>query len=87
MTGHAQPRPGLDARRNSHFEGALAFDAALPAAFYARVANYLPDALARRACARENDPDLNIDWQLESPPQLSEKDTKAVRFREAALFP
>jgi dTDP-4-dehydrorhamnose 3,5-epimerase len=36
---------------------------------------------------RWDDPDLNIDWQLDGlQPQLSEKDQKALSFREAEKF-
>jgi dTDP-4-dehydrorhamnose 3,5-epimerase len=33
-----------------------------------------------------NDPDLNIDWEVTGQPLLSEKDTKAKKFKEADLF-
>jgi|HubBroStandDraft_6_1064221.scaffolds.fasta_scaffold92100_4 dTDP-4-dehydrorhamnose 3,5-epimerase len=33
-----------------------------------------------------NDPDLNIDWQLEREPVVSAKDTLGLRFREAEVF-
>ena len=34
-----------------------------------------------------NDPDLKIDWEINSEPILSAKDKKGVGFREAELFP
>ena len=34
-----------------------------------------------------NDPDLNIDWQLEGDPIVSSKDRAGVPFRHAELFP
>jgi len=33
-----------------------------------------------------DDPDLAIDWETSSPPILSEKDAKGVRFRDAEVF-
>ena len=33
-----------------------------------------------------NDPDLKIDWGLDSEPLLSEKDQRGVRLREAEIF-
>jgi dTDP-4-dehydrorhamnose 3,5-epimerase len=33
-----------------------------------------------------NDPDLNIDWQLEREPVVSAKDALGLRFREAEVF-
>jgi dTDP-4-dehydrorhamnose 3,5-epimerase len=33
-----------------------------------------------------NDPDLNIDWEIDGEPILSVKDKKGVRFRDAELF-
>jgi dTDP-4-dehydrorhamnose 3,5-epimerase len=33
-----------------------------------------------------NDPDLNIDWQLEREPVISAKDALGLRFREAEVF-
>jgi dTDP-4-dehydrorhamnose 3,5-epimerase len=34
-----------------------------------------------------NDPDLNIQWQNDRAPLLSEKDRQGARFREAETFP
>ena len=34
-----------------------------------------------------DDPDLNISWPLPSSPILSDKDRRAVRFREAEVYP
>jgi dTDP-4-dehydrorhamnose 3,5-epimerase len=34
-----------------------------------------------------DDPDLNITWPLPAPPLLSDKDRRAVRFREAEVYP
>ncbi len=34
-----------------------------------------------------NDPDLNIDWPLQTEPSLSAKDNEATPFKEADLFP
>ena len=34
-----------------------------------------------------NDPDLNIDWPLQTEPSLSAKDKEATPFKEADLFP
>lgn len=33
-----------------------------------------------------NDPDLNIDWKFSGDPELSDKDKKAARFRDAEVF-
>jgi dTDP-4-dehydrorhamnose 3,5-epimerase len=33
-----------------------------------------------------DDPDLKIDWQLDGPPILSQKDKLGVRFRDAEVF-
>jgi dTDP-4-dehydrorhamnose 3,5-epimerase len=33
-----------------------------------------------------NDPDLNIDWQLQGEPNLSDKDKQAGSFKDADLF-
>jgi dTDP-4-dehydrorhamnose 3,5-epimerase len=33
-----------------------------------------------------DDPDLKIDWQLDGPPILSQKDRLGVRFRDAEVF-
>lgn len=33
-----------------------------------------------------NDPDLNIQWENQEEPSLSEKDRKGVRFRDAEVF-
>ncbi|RON53446.1 dTDP-4-dehydrorhamnose 3,5-epimerase [Pseudomonas frederiksbergensis] len=38
-------------------------------------------------CIRWDDPTLAIDWQLEEPPQLSEKDQHGKSWLEADLFP
>jgi dTDP-4-dehydrorhamnose 3,5-epimerase len=35
---------------------------------------------------RWNDPELNIDWQLTTPPTLSAKDRAGVCFRDAEVF-
>src|SRR5678815_5200884 len=43
------------------------------------------DASAERTLAW-NDPALNIDWQLDSPPILSAKDARGIAFREAPTF-
>ena len=43
------------------------------------------DASAERTLAW-NDPDLNIDWQLDSPPILSAKDARGIAFRGAPMF-
>jgi dTDP-4-dehydrorhamnose 3,5-epimerase len=43
------------------------------------------DASAERTLAW-NDPDLVIDWQLDSPPILSVKDSRGIAFREAPTF-
>jgi dTDP-4-dehydrorhamnose 3,5-epimerase len=43
------------------------------------------DASAERTLAW-NDPDLNIDWQLDSPPILSAKDARGMALREAPAF-
>ncbi|MBS7598335.1 dTDP-4-dehydrorhamnose 3,5-epimerase [Pseudomonas sp. RC2C2] len=45
---------------------------------------YVPSA---ERCIRWNDPDLAIDWQLESAPMLSAKDQIGKFLREADLFP
>ncbi|WP_327439141.1 dTDP-4-dehydrorhamnose 3,5-epimerase [Pseudomonas donghuensis] len=45
---------------------------------------YVPSA---ERCIRWNDPDLAIDWQLESAPVLSAKDQIGKFLREADLFP
>lgn len=37
-------------------------------------------------CIAWNDPDLGIDWQLESFPILSVKDREGLRFREAQVY-
>ena len=34
-----------------------------------------------------NDPELNIDWQLQSPPLLSDKDRHGLRLSAAPAFP
>ena len=34
-----------------------------------------------------NDPDLNIDWPVETEPNLSAKDSQAAAFKNADLFP
>ena len=34
-----------------------------------------------------NDPELNIAWENDKEPLLSEKDKKGKRFKEAELFP
>jgi dTDP-4-dehydrorhamnose 3,5-epimerase len=33
-----------------------------------------------------NDPELNIDWEIDAEPVLSEKDKRGVRFLDAELF-
>ncbi|MNM45775.1 dTDP-4-dehydrorhamnose 3,5-epimerase [compost metagenome] len=38
-------------------------------------------------CIRWDDPQLDIDWRLETPPVLSEKDKVGVSLAEAELFP
>lgn len=45
---------------------------------------YTPQA---ERCIRWDDSELNIDWQLSSPPTLSIKDQNGVRFNEAEVFP
>lgn len=45
---------------------------------------YTPQA---ERCIRWDDSELNIDWQLSSPPTLSTKDQNGVRFNEAEVFP
>ncbi len=37
-------------------------------------------------CIIWNDPDLNIDWQINVDPSLSEKDKQGVRMSEAEVF-
>ncbi|NIQ95710.1 MAG: dTDP-4-dehydrorhamnose 3,5-epimerase [Desulfuromonadales bacterium] len=37
-------------------------------------------------CIRWDDPDLAIDWPIETAPRLSGKDAEAVSFREAEIF-
>ena len=44
-------------------------------------------APAHERCIRWDDPQLAIDWQLESPPRLSAKDAQASSFAEAEVFP
>jgi len=34
-----------------------------------------------------NDPDLNVSWPLQGEPLLSDKDRRAVRFRDAEVYP
>lgn len=38
-------------------------------------------------CIAWNDPDLNIDWPLTTPPNVSAKDREGSRFKDADLFP
>ncbi|MNF13204.1 dTDP-4-dehydrorhamnose 3,5-epimerase [compost metagenome] len=38
-------------------------------------------------CIRWDDPQLAIDWQLEGPPVLSEKDKVGAPLSEAQLLP
>jgi len=45
---------------------------------------YTPSA---ERCIRWDDPTLDIDWQLESAPQLSAKDQNGKSLNEADLFP
>ena len=45
---------------------------------------YTPSA---ERCIRWDDPDLNIDWQLDGAPNLSAKDRNGTRLRDADLFP
>ena len=45
---------------------------------------YTPSA---ERCVRWDDPTLDIDWQLESAPQLSAKDQNGKSLNEADLFP
>jgi len=35
---------------------------------------------------RWNDPDLDIDWPISGPPQLSPKDSRGVSFCDAEIF-
>ncbi|AZF35112.1 dTDP-4-dehydrorhamnose 3,5-epimerase [Pseudomonas sp. R1-43-08] len=45
---------------------------------------YTPSA---ERCIRWDDPDLNIDWQLNGPPTLSAKDQTGKSLKDADLFP
>ena len=42
---------------------------------------------AAERCIRWDDPTLNIDWQLQAPPQLSAKDQLGKLFSELDLLP
>ena len=42
---------------------------------------------AGERCIRWDDPDLAIDWQLDTAPQLSAKDQVGTPFKHAELFP
>ncbi|HGM5582803.1 TPA: dTDP-4-dehydrorhamnose 3,5-epimerase [Pseudomonas putida] len=42
---------------------------------------------AAERCIRWDDPQLDIDWQLTSPPLLSAKDQAGVPLQDAELFP
>lgn len=44
-------------------------------------------APAHERCIRWDDPELAIDWQFDSVPQLSAKDQAAPTLRDAELFP
>ena len=33
-----------------------------------------------------NDPEVNVDWQVDTPPTVSDKDAKGVSFRDAEKF-
>ncbi|MEN0104978.1 MAG: dTDP-4-dehydrorhamnose 3,5-epimerase [Pseudomonas sp.] len=44
-------------------------------------------APAHERCIRWDDPDLAIDWQLTTTPQLSTKDSNGTAFKDAELFP
>ncbi|MDF3135871.1 dTDP-4-dehydrorhamnose 3,5-epimerase [Pseudomonas extremaustralis] len=56
---------------------------------YAEVLYKTTDYYSRSAerCIRWDDPELNIDWQLNGPPTLSAKDQNGDSFRDADLFP
>ena len=55
------------------------------AEFLYKTTDYYTPAAER--CIRWDDPDLAIDWQLESAPTLSAKDQAGKRLQEADLFP
>src|SRR5215475_10727593 len=60
LTRHAQPRPGIRARRNAQFNRALAVDTSLPFAIRAALLHDLPLSLARRAGAINREKSLLV---------------------------
>lgn len=55
------------------------------AEFLYKTTDYYAPAFER--CIRWDDPELAIDWQLDTPPQLSAKDQAGLALRDAELFP
>ena len=55
------------------------------AEFLYKTTDYYAPAFER--CIRWDDPELAIDWQLDTPPQLSTKDQAGLALRDAELFP
>jgi dTDP-4-dehydrorhamnose 3,5-epimerase len=54
------------------------------AEFLYKTTDYYAPAFER--CIRWDDPELAIDWQLDTPPQLSAKDQAGLALRDAELF-
>ena len=55
------------------------------AEFLYKTTDYYAPAFER--CIRWDDPELAIDWQLDTLPQLSAKDQAGLALRDAELFP
>lgn len=55
------------------------------AEFLYKTTDYYAPAFER--CIRWDDPELAIDWQLDTPPQLSAKDQAGLALHDAELFP